>query len=386
MKKAALSFVALTAICLIATSTAARADITIGATLSLTGPGSSLGIPEKQTLEILPATLAGQKLKVEILDDRSDPTQAVVNARKMISEDKVDVMFGGSLTPTSLAILDVVGPAETPVISLSGSGSIIIPQEGNKRWAFKLAPNEPFMAARIFGHAVDNHIGTVAYISHATAFGESFTEEMEKVAQLRKVKSLAWERFNPTDTSVTPQVLKALATNPDSVLIGASGTSAAAPVIELRRRGFRKQIYLNQGVANNDFLRVGGADLEGAVFPVSPVLVAAQLSDANPIKKVALEYLRQFEGKYGAGTLSLFGATAWDAYLITAAATPAALKAGSPGTAAFRRALKDAIEQTHNFVATQAVFSMSPTDHNGTDQRGQVLVRIENGHWKLIAE
>ncbi len=364
----------------------ARADITIGATLSLTGPGSSLGIPEKQTMELIPETLAGHKVRTIILDDRSDPTQAVVNARKLTAEDKVDIIFGATLTPTSLAILDVIGPAETPTVSLSGSGSIIIPQEGNKRFAFKLAPNEPIQGARIFEHATSNGIGTMAYIAHATAFGESFTEEMQKVAGLRKVRTLAWERFNPTDTSVTPQVLKVLATNPDAVLIAASGTSAAAPVIELRQRGYRKMIYLNQGIANNDFLRVGGKSLEGAVFPVSPVLVAEQLSNDNPMKKVALEYVRLFEGKHGKGSRTLFGATAWDAWLIMAAAVPTALKAGQPGTAAFRRALRDTMERTQNFVGTQAVFTMSPTDHNGTDQRGQVLVRIENGGWKLLQE
>jgi branched-chain amino acid transport system substrate-binding protein len=365
---------------------AAHADITIGATLSLTGPGSSLGIPEQQTIELIPDTLAGHKVRKIILDDRSDPTQAVVNARKLTAEDKVDIIFGATLTPTSLAILDVIGPAETPTISLSGSGSIIIPQEGNKRFAFKLAPNEPIQGARIFEHATGNGIGTIAYISHATAFGESFTEEMQKVASLRKVRTVAWERFNPVDTSVTPQVLKAIGANPDAVLIAASGTSAAAPVIELRQRGFRKLIYLNQGIANNDFLRVGGKALEGAVFPVSPALVAEQLSSTNPIRKVAVEYVNLFEARHGKGSRTLFGATAWDAWLIMAAATPTALKAGQPGTPAFRRALRDTMERTKDFVGTQAVFNMSPTDHNGTDQRGQVLVKIENGTWKLLQE
>jgi branched-chain amino acid transport system substrate-binding protein len=372
---------------LAAASFAAQAqDIVIGSVLSLTGPGASLGIPERNTIELLPTSIAGRKIRYVVLDDATDTTTAVRNARKLVTEDRVDVIIGPTVTPTSLALLEVIGPAETPMISLAGSGVIAYPVEGNKRWSFKLAPNEPLMAARVFEHATNNNVKTIAYIAFANAFGESFTAEMRKVGELRKVQTVAHEKFNPTDTSVTPQVLKVLSLNPDAVLIAASGTPAATPVIELRRRGYKGIIYLNQGVANNDFLRVGGKELEGAVFSVSPVLVAEQLPDANPIKKVAMDYVRRYEAKFGPGSRTLFGATAWDAWLILERAIPIALKTAQPGTVEFRRALRDAMEQTKELVGTQAVFNLSPVDHSGGDQRGQVLVQIRDGKWKLIAQ
>jgi branched-chain amino acid transport system substrate-binding protein len=361
-------------------------DIVIGSVLSLTGPGASLGIPERNTIDLLPTTIAGRKVRFVVLDDATDTTAAVRNARKLVTEDRVDVIIGPTVTPTSLALLEVIGPAETPMISLAGSSVIAHPVEGHKRWSFKLAPNEPLMAARVFEHATNNNVKTIAYIAFSNAFGESFTAEMRKVGELRKVQTVAHEKFNPTDTSVTPQVLKVLSLNPDAVLIAASGTPAATPVIELRRRGYKGIIYLNQGVANNDFLRVGGTALEGALFSVSPVLVAEQLPDGNPIKKVALEYVRKYEAKHGPGSRTLFGATVWDAWLILERAIPVALKAAQPGTVEFRRALRDAIEQTRDLVGAQAVFNLSPTDHSGGDQRGQVLVQIRNGKWMLVAQ
>lgn len=364
----------------------AQGDIVIGSVLSLTGPGASLGIPERNTIELLPTSIAGRKIRYIVLDDATDTTTAVRNARKLITEDRVDVIIGPTVTPTSLALLEVIGPAETPMISLAGSGVIAFPVEGNKRWSFKLAPNEPLMAARVFEHATNNNVKTIAYIAFANAFGESFTAEMRKVGELRKVQTVAHEKFNPTDTSVTPQVLKVLSLNPDAVLIAASGTPAATPVIELRRRGYKGIIYLNQGVANNDFLRVGGKELEGALFSVSPVLVAEQLPDSNVIKKVAMDYVKRYEAKFGAGSRTLFGATAWDAWLILERAIPIALKTAQPGTVEFRRALRDAIESTRDLVGTQAVFNLSPTDHSGGDQRGQVLVQIKDGKWKLVAQ
>lgn len=373
----------LTGFCLAAASVAVHADITVGAVLSLTGPGASLGIPEKNTIDLLPTTIAGQKIRYVVLDDATDTTAAVRNARKLTSEEKVDVIIGPTVTPTSLALLEVIGPAETPMISLAGAGVIAYPVEGNKRWSFKLAPNEPLMGARVFEHATNNNVKTIAYIAFNTAFGESFVSEMAKIAGLRGVQQVAHEKYNPTDTSVTPQVLKVISTKPDAVLIAASGTPAAAPAVELRKRGYKGIIYLNQGVANNDFLRVGGRDLDGALFSVSPVLVAEQLPDDNPVKKVAMDYVRKYEAKHGPGSRTLFGATVWDAFLILQAAVPQALKAGQPGTPEFRRGLRDAMERTSNLVGSQGVFNLSPTDHNGTDQRSQVLVKIQGGKWLL---
>ncbi len=369
---------------LCASAIGARADMTIGVVLSLTGNAASLGIPERNTVQLLPPTLGGEKVRYIVLDDASDPTSAVNQGRKLVAEEKVDAIIGPSITPTSLALLEVAGSTQTPLFSLAGSGSIVLPPEGNRRWAFKLAPNEPTMGEYIFDHMKAANQKTLGYIAFNTAFGESFVKEMDKLAATRGVKVVSDERYGATDTSVTSQVLKLMAANPDAVIIAASGTPAALPILELRKRGYKGQIYAQQGVANADFLRVGGRDLNGVLFPVSPVLVAEQLSAGDPIKKVAMDYVTRYEGKYGVGNRSLFGATLWDVYLLLDKAVPVALKKGQPGTPAFRTALRDAVETSSEVVGSQGVFHITEKDHNGTDRRAQVLVKIEDGKWLLI--
>ncbi|HSW07326.1 ABC transporter substrate-binding protein [Aquabacterium sp.] len=362
----------------------APATIKVGVLLSLSGPGASLGIPEKNTIEVLPPTLGGQPVRYIVLDDATDTVGATKHARRLVEEDKVDLIIGPTVTPTSLAALEVAGAAQTPMISLAGSGAIVLPPEGARRWAFKLAPNEPTMGAYIFDHLQAAQRKTLAYIGFNTAFGDSFIKEMNKIAAERGIKVLADERYAPNDITVAAQVLKVSAANPDAVIIAASGTAGALPVIELKKRGYKGQIYLQQGIANADFLRVGGRDLDGCLFPVSPVLVAEQLPASNPVRAVALDYLARYEGKFGSGSRSLFGATAWDAYVLLDKAVPKALAKAAPGTPEFRTALRDALEQSRDVVGAQGVFSLSERDHNGTDRRAQVLVRIESGKWVYL--
>jgi len=362
----------------------ALAEIKVGAVLSLTGPAASLGIPEKNTIELLPKEIAGEPVTYIVLDDASDPSAAVRAARRLIDEEKVDIIFGPTVTPTSLALLEVVAPARTPMISLAGSSVIAAPVEGNKEWAFKLAPEEPTQAAYIFDQMKKDGHDSVAFIGFNDAFGDSFIGAMKKVAEERGVEVLADERYNRTDTSVVAQALRVLAANPDAVIIGASGTPGVAPVLELKNQGYAGQIYINQGMANPDVLRVGGAALEGVRMPVSPVLVAEQLPGDNPVKPVAMEYITAYEGKHGENSRNLFGATVWDAFLILEAAAPKAMQAGKPGMPEFRTALRDAIRGTTDLVGSQGVFTMSPTNHNGTDLRAQVLVEIKDGKWSYL--
>ncbi len=365
-------------------SAGAQAEIKIGSVLSLTGPAASLGIPEKNTIEILPKTLAGEPVRFIILDDASEPANAVRAARKLVDEEKVDIIMGPTITQSSLALLEVIGSSKTPMISLAGSSIIVTPPEGNKAWSFMLAPAETSMGHYIFRHMAKTGKKTVAFIGFNDAFGDSFLGEMKKLAEKNNVKLLTDERFGRTDTSVTAQVLKAVSTNPDAIIIGASGTPSVAPILELRKLNYRGNIYGNQGMANSDFLRVGGAQLTGLMLPVSPVLVAEQLPDSNPTKGPGVEYLKVYEGKYGPNRRTLFGATAWDAYMILDKAAAIARKSASPGTPEFRSAPRDAIVQTKDFVGSQGVFTMSEKDHNGTDLRAQVLVEIKNGKWTYV--
>jgi branched-chain amino acid transport system substrate-binding protein len=361
----------------------ALADINVGVTLSATGPAASLGIPEKNTIDLLPKTIAGQKVNYIVLDDASDTTTAVKNIRKLITESKVDVIIGSTTTPNSLAMIDVAAEAETPMISMAASARIVEPMDDKRKWVFKTPQNDAQMSTAIVQHMTDNNVKTVAYIGFADAYGEGWWNEFSKIAEARKLHVVANERFNRVDTSVTGQILKILAAKPDAVLIGGAGTPAALPQKSLKEKGYKGLIYQTHGVANNDFLRVCGKDCEGTVLPSGPMLVAAQLPNDNPVKKSANEYVNKYEAANGKGSVSAFGGYAWDAGLLLANAAPAALKKGQPGTAAFRKALRDALEATKELPGAHGVFSMTASDHLGFDQRARVMVRIENGAWKL---
>jgi branched-chain amino acid transport system substrate-binding protein len=362
---------------------AAQAQIKVGVTLSATGPAASLGIPEKNTFALMPTTMGGQKVEYIVLDDASDTTTAVKNTRKLISEDKVDVIIGSTITPNSLAMIDVAAEGETPMISMAASARIIEPMDAKRAWIFKTPQNDAQMATAITQHMSDHGVKTVAFIGFSDAYGEGWWNEFSKIAELRKIKMVANERYSRSDSSVTGQVLKIVAANPDAVLIAGSGTPAALPEVALFERGYKGKIYQTHGVANSDFLRVGGKAVEGTILPTGPMLVAEQLPNDNPIKKVALNYIGKYEAAYGAGSRSTFGAHAWDAGLLLEHAIPAALKKAKPGTKEFRAALREALENTHELVADHGVFNMSPQDHLGFDQRARVMIKIEGGKWKL---
>ncbi|MCJ7799629.1 MAG: ABC transporter substrate-binding protein [Polaromonas sp.] len=360
----------------------ARADINVGVTVSATGPAASLGIPEKNTIELMPKTIAGQKINYIVLDDASDTTGAVSNTRKLITESKVDIILGSTITPNSLAMIDVVAEAQTPMISMAASARIVEPQDAKKRWVFKTPQNDIMMSLAIVEHMANNGIKTVAFIGFADAYGEGWFQEFSKAAALKKLQVVASERYGRTDTSVTGQALKLMASKPDAVLIAGSGTPAALPQKTLKERGYAGKIYQTHGVANADFLRVGGKDVEGTFLPAGPVLVADQLPASHPVKKSALAYIAAYEAAHGKGSVSTFGAHAWDTGVLMAAAVPVALKKAQPGTVEFRIALRDALEQVKELPGAHGIFTMSPTDHLGLDQRARVMVKIEKGAWK----
>jgi branched-chain amino acid transport system substrate-binding protein len=361
----------------------ASADITIGVTLSATGPAASLGIPEKNTIELMPRTMAGQKVNYIVLDDASDTTQAVSNTRKLITESKVDVILGSTITPNSLAMIDVVAEAQTPMISMAASARIVEPQDAKKRWVFKTPQNDIMMSLAIAEHMANSGIKTVAFIGFSDAYGEGWFQEFTKAAALKKLQIVGSERFARSDTAVTGQVLKTMAAKPDAVLIAGSGTPAALPQKALKERGYAGKVYQTHGIANADFLRVGGKDVEGTFLPAGPVLVADQLPAGHPLKKSALAYVAAYEAAYGKGTVSTFGGHAWDAGALMSAAVPQALKKAKPGTVEFRMALRDALEQVKEMPGAHGIFNMSAADHLGLDQRARVMVKIENGAWKF---
>lgn len=363
---------------------AAQADINVGVVVSATGPAASLGIPEKNTIPLLPQAIGGEKINYIVLDDASDTTTAVKNVRKLVDENKVDVVIGSTTSPASLAMIDVVAESATPMISLAASARIVEPVDEKKRWVFKTPQNDLQMATAIVEHMVNANVKKVAFIGFANAYGEGWYEQFKKLADLRGIEIVANERFNPADTSVTGQVLKLISSKPDAVFIAGSGTPAALPQKSLRERGYKGTVYQTHGVANNDFLRICGKDCEGTLLPVGPVQMARHLPDSHPVKKSALVYVEKYEAVHGKGSVSSFGAYAWDAGVLLQASVPAALKKGKPGTPEFRAALRDELENVKEVPGATGIFSMSPTDHLGLDQRSRVMIEIRNGDWALL--
>lgn len=381
LASAALGLAALAAL---APAASHAADLQVGVTLSATGPLASLGIPTRNTFALMPPTVGGVKVSWIVLDDATDPTTAVKNARKLTSENAVDVLMGSNSTPASLAMTDVAAETGTPMIALAAGKSIIAPVDAKKRWVFKVPQNDDLMAAAIVDHMLSKKVKTVAFIGFSDAYGEGWWGAFSRTAQAKGLEIVASERYNRPDTSVTGQILKVVAARPDAVLVGASGTPAVLPQKTLVERGYKGLVYHTHGIVNPDFLRVGGKDVAGAFLPIGPAAVASQLPDGHPSKKVALDFARKYEAAYGAGTFNSFAAHAWDAYLLLESAVPVALKKGNPGTKEFREALRAALESVKNLAATQGVFNVTPEDHQGFDERARVMATIENGTWKVL--
>lgn len=364
----------------------AQADINIGLTLSTTGPAASLGIPERNTVALLPSTIGGEKINYIVLDDASDAATALANTRRLIDDRRVDAIIGASITPNALAMVDAIAGSETPMLVLAASARSVEPLDDRRAWVFKTAPSEAPMVAAIVRHMRDQGRRRLAFIGFADAYGDNWWSAFAASVGAARVALVARETFQGTDTAVGPQVARILAAWPDAVLIAASGTPAALPHKALRAGGYVGTIYHTPGVANPDFLRVGGRDLDGTLLPAGPVLVAAQLPNDHPVRKTALRYVDKYEGRHGKGSASPFGAHLWDAGLLLEQAIPEALRIARPGTPNFRRALRNAIEGVRNLVGANGVFSMSERDHNGFDPRFGVMVTIDKGLWRLVGE
>ena len=386
MKKTKQWVGAAVALALVCGAGTAVAQVKIGVTLSTTGPAASLGIPEKNTIALLPQQIAGKSVQYIVLDDATDTSKAVQNTHKLIDEDHVDAIVGSTATPNSLAMLDVVSAAKTPMISLAASAEIIAPMDAKRQWAFKTPQNDSLMADALAGYMEKHGVKTVGFIGFSDAYGESWYNVFSTAAAAHHLKVVANERYNRTDASVTGQVLKTMSANPDVVLIAGAGTPSALPARTLKERGYKGTIYQTHGVANNDFLRVCGKDCEGELLPAGPILVADQLPDSNPVKQSCEAYKNAYEKAYGAGSVSTFGGHAWDAGQMLQRAIPEALKKGQPGTEAFRVALRDALANIKELPLAHGIMNTTATDHNGLDTRARVIVEIVDGKWKLQNE
>lgn len=358
----------------------AFADINVGVIASLTGPAAALGAETKKAIALFPSTVGGEKVNFILLDDGTDPTSAVKNVRKLISEDKVDAILGPNLISTAVAMADVANAEKTPMVSVAP-----LDVSGDKRgYVFRSEPSADLMVQRIVSDMLENGAKTVGFIGFSDSWGELLLKALTKAAD-GKLNIVASERYGRADPSVQAQVLKVMAAKPDVVFVGASGTPAAMPQITLRERGYKGRIYQSHGVTSKEFLRVGGKAVEGALIPVGPVLVAEQLPDSHPAKKNGVAFVKELEAKNGPDSRSTFAGASWDAWLLLQNAIVGAQKGkAKAGTPEFRAALRDGIEKTSKLVGTNGVYTMAAADHAGYDASSIVLIKVENNHWKLV--
>ncbi len=360
--------------------TAAAQEVTIGLTMGTTGPGASLGINYRNAFDLMPKTIGGYPVKFIILEDKTNATEAAKNGRELITQDKVDAFMGSVAVPSTTQLALIANELKTPLMALS---PVALPPS-KLEWTFIVPQPTTLMMSAVVDHMKAHGVKTIGYIGFSDSWGDIVYKSMQELCGPAGIKIVTDERYARADTSVTGQVLKIIAVNPDAVVVGGSGTGDALPQISLVEHGYKKQIYHNHGTVNREFIKVGGKDVEGAIAPTGPLMVAEDLPDNNPIKKVALNFDRRYEKKFGAGTRNAFAGYSYDGFLLLNAAVPIAAKTAKPGTPAFRSALRDALENVKNVVGTHGIYNMSPTNHNGVDKRARVLVQVQNGEWRLI--
>ena len=366
-------------------ATASAADIKIGLSVSLSGPNASLGVPYAKGMQAAVAyrpEIAGHKVVLTVLDDASDPTTAGRNARKLIEEDKVDIIMGTSGVPAAIAMAQVGRETRTPMIGLT---PISLPP-ADAEWLFTVAQPTLLMVSAVVEKMKANGVKTVAYIGFTDAWGDLVYDALIKSAEPAGIKVIANERYARPDPSVTGQVLKIVALHPDAVMTGGAGTPGALPFLALQERGFKGGIYGNHGLINPDFLRVAGSAANGALLPTGPIIVADQLPANYPTRKVSDEFRAAFLKVNGTPSTDAFSAYSFDGYLVFADAAARALSKGGvePGTPAFRVALRDAIATTKEVVGTHGVYNFKAGNLYGVDERARVIVRVENGQWKYV--
>jgi branched-chain amino acid transport system substrate-binding protein len=361
----------------------AQAQIKVGITMSASGPGAALGQPQSKTVAALPKEIAGQKITYFALDDESDPTKGAQNGRKLITEEKVDVLIGSSLTPVSLPLIDIAAEAKTPLMTMAAAAILVAPMDDKRKWVFKVVPNDDIMANAILKYIAKTGAKTLGYIGVSDAYGEGYYKVLSDVAPKLGVTLTGHEVYARSDASVTGQVLKIIATKPDAVFVASAGTPAVLPQKALRERGYKGPIFQTHGVATEEFIKLGGKDVDGAIFTGEAFTVVNDLPADSPFRKPTNAFIDAYKAANG-NIPSIFGAHLWDSMSHVERAIPAALKVAKPGTPEFRAALRDEIEKTKDFALNNGLSNMTPDNHNGYDERSAFVIEVKDGAFHLV--
>ena len=356
---------------------AQTSENTIGISISTTGPAAALGVPERNALEFVPKEIAGVPLKVIVLDDGGDPTNATTNARRFVTESKADVIVGSSTTPPTIAISNVAAEAGIPHIGLAPFP--VTPERA--KWSVVLPQPVPIMGKVLYEHMKAHNIKTVGYIGYSDSYGDLWFDDFKRQGVPMGLTLVDEERFARPDTSVAGQVLKLVAANPDAILVGASGTAAGLPQSALRERGYKGLIYQTHGAASMDFIRIAGPAAEGVIMASGPVMNPEGQADGALTKKPGLALNTAYETKYGANSRSQFAGHAYDAFEVLKRVIPAALKSAKPGTSEFREAIRQGFMSEHEVAATQGVYNWTEKDRSGLDDRSRILLTVKDGKY-----
>jgi branched-chain amino acid transport system substrate-binding protein len=369
----------------LAASLSAQAQVKIGVIPSATGTAAFVGIPQKNAVALLPKKIGDTGVEYIVFDDASDSTQSVTLAKKLISESKIDALIGPSGSPNAMGVLQVMAEAQTPMLAPVGTSAVVLPMDDKKRWVYKTHPNDDVISDLLVAAMAKRGVKTIGFMGRNDPYGENWYKTFAPMAQKAGIQITAYERYNRQDTSVTGQVLKLIAAKPDAVLVAGVAADAALPHIQLVDAGFKNPIYHTHGSASGAFIQIGGKQVEGALVVGPLLLVPEQVPDSVPTKKIALEFVTNYDRMHGARP-PIFAAGVYDAGLLLQYAIPEALKKGKPGTQAFRTALRDVLEATKLLPTSQGVVTMTPQDHAGFDDRGRVLLTIKDGKWLLVKD
>ena len=351
----------------------------IGAVFDTSGKASSLGIPERDTAEMVVREINengginGHPIELIIMDSKSNETEAALAAKKLIQQG-VAAIIGSSTSGTTMAMVDIIQKANIPLISCAASVRISEPA-AERKWAFKVAQSDSFVAENIIDYLKANGMSKVALATVNDAYGDSGRAEFKKAAEASGITILTEEKFEQDDTIMTSQLTNIKKVNPDAVICWAIPPAASSFTSNFSQMGLDVPLIHSSGVGNQNYLELAGKAAEGTVFPVGRLLVAEQLPDSDPQKAVTVEYANQYEERFG--PRSTFGGHAWDAVKIIAQA----LEKVGPDPAKIR----DEIENT-SFTGVTAVFNFSPEDHSGLTKDCLVMVEVKDGKWELVKQ
>lgn len=364
-------------------SSQAAAEIKIGLTICATGPGSALGQPQLKTGPALPTEVAGEKITYIFLDDETDASKGTQNARRLVLEQNVDAIVGSSVTPVTMPIIDIAAESKTPMVSLAAATSIVQPMDEKRKWVFKVVPNDDIMAVAILKRIAKSGIKTLGYIGVSDGYGEGYYKELSRLTPELGLTLTNHEVYARSDMSTTGQALKTIVTHPDAVFIASAGTPAVLPQKELREKGYTGPIYQTHGVATDEFIKLGGADVEGAIFSGEAFTIADDLDPNDPFRRASDEFVNAYKAVNGVKP-NIFGAHLWDAISLIRRAIPGALKVAKPGTPEFRAALRDELESGKDVYLNNGLSNMSPTNHNGYDERSAFIIKVDGGKFRLV--